>query len=218
MPQFGCFLTRSCAAILTSYEERRLLLNLKWLAKAKREALLRHLRDAVDQIADAAEDSDQLGVDALLAAFIGGAHVPSGYSALEQNFYGSPLSPSEHARWQDFARLAARCIPQGDEEHEDGAADIQVSVRPVVYIVSVGDENMVKIGFTKSIKSRLRALRTASPLEPIIHLMIDGTAELEAELHRRFEVDRVKREWFRFSEQIRHFIASQKSADRGPNW
>lgn len=81
---------------------------------------------------------------------------------------------------------------------------------PVVYVMSAGDPEFVKIGFTTSLERRLRSLRTASHVEPIVHVAIPGTRSLERDLHNRFASAHQKREWFRLTDEIAAFIASER--------
>lgn len=81
---------------------------------------------------------------------------------------------------------------------------------PVVYLISTDNPEFVKIGFTTRLDHRLKALRTASHVEPTIHLTIPGTRTLEGELHTRFEAARYNREWFRLTDEIKTFIASER--------
>jgi hypothetical protein len=89
-------------------------------------------------------------------------------------------------------------------------APAEKSLGPVVYVIGTGDPNFVKIGFTTNLKKRLRSLRTASHVEPIVHLAIPGTRSFEQELHTRFASDRHNREWFRLTKKIETFIASEQ--------
>lgn len=81
----------------------------------------------------------------------------------------------------------------------------------LVYLISLGDAGLVKIGFTTKIEHRLRAFRTATPGAITVHLTIEGPRSLEARLHRRFDVDHAGREWFRLSDEIRAFIEAEKA-------
>jgi hypothetical protein len=81
----------------------------------------------------------------------------------------------------------------------------------VVYLISAGDPQFVKIGFTTSLKRRLRSLRTGSHVEPIVHVAIQGTRSLERDLHNRFASAHQKREWFRLTDEIAAFIASERA-------
>ncbi|MEN3349894.1 MAG: hypothetical protein V7632_3529 [Bradyrhizobium sp.] len=80
----------------------------------------------------------------------------------------------------------------------------------VVYLISTDNPAFVKIGFTKRLEGRLRSLRTASHVEPTVHLTIPGTQSLERELHTRFAAARTNREWFRLTDDIKTFIASKR--------
>lgn len=84
---------------------------------------------------------------------------------------------------------------------------------PVVYLISTDNPEFVKIGFTTCLEMRLKSLRTASHVEPTIHLTIEGTRSLERELHTRFEAARYSREWFRLTDDIKTFIASAGSSE-----
>jgi hypothetical protein len=80
---------------------------------------------------------------------------------------------------------------------------------PVVYLISTDNPEFVKIGFTTCLERRLRSLRTASHVEPTVHLTIQGTQSLERELHTLFEAARYNREWFRLTEEIKSFIFTE---------
>ena len=116
------------------------------------------------------------------------------------------LSVTERREWAEFARVAARRIDGEDEPVAETGAD-----GPVIYFVSAWDAEIVKIGFTTSMRSRLRSLRTACPKAPRIHLLLKGTLLEERELHKRFEADRIRGEWFRLSAAIRAFIDKYKT-------
>lgn len=82
---------------------------------------------------------------------------------------------------------------------------------PVVYVISAGDPDFVKIGFTTCLEQRLKSLRTATHVEPIVHAVISGSRPLERELHRRFASARHSREWFRLTKEIEAFIAAARA-------
>ena len=82
---------------------------------------------------------------------------------------------------------------------------------PAVYVISAGDPKFVKIGFTTNFDQRLRSLKTASHVEPVVHLVIPGTRSLERDLHTRFASARHNREWFRLTDEIAAFIASERT-------
>lgn len=82
----------------------------------------------------------------------------------------------------------------------------------LVYLISTENPGFVKIGFTTSLEGRLKALRTASHVEPTVHLTLSGTVSLERQLHKRFEAARHSREWFRMTEEIKAFIAMERES------
>jgi len=88
----------------------------------------------------------------------------------------------------------------------------EISSGPVVYVISAGDPKFVKIGFTTNFEQRLRSLRTASHAEPTVHVAIPGMRSLERDLHNRFASAHQNREWFRLTDEIATFIASERSA------
>lgn len=174
------------------------------IRRAKKEALLLYLDDCVDAIREAAEDENGIA-DILLGGFIHDpfegrdeASTPRAQAILVQHFYGKPLSRSDVRKWIRIAVAAAKPIIIQD----------RAAAGPLVYLITLDDPSRVKIGFTKNIAQRLRSLRTASPIEPHIHLTINGDRRLESELHQRFKADRIRREWFRLSPEIVAFIAA----------
>ncbi len=88
----------------------------------------------------------------------------------------------------------------------------------VVYVISAGDPEFVKIGFTTNFEQRLRSLRTASHAEPMIHLTIAGRRSLERDLHARFASARHNREWFRLTDEIEAFVASERAKCESLRW
>jgi hypothetical protein len=177
---------------------------LRCLQKAKDEALRQYLADCIDQISAAAECDDGSAA-MLLGGFIADdftgrdeQSTPRAHATLVQYFYGKPLSHGQIRNWTRLARAAAKA-PNAED---------RASAKPVVYLISTGDPTMVKIGYSAHLSHRLRALRTASPVEPHIHLILDGDKRLEVELRQRFSADHVRREWFRLSPEIVAFIAA----------
>jgi hypothetical protein len=94
---------------------------------------------------------------------------------------------------------------------------LEASSGPVVYVISGGDAKFVKIGFSSNFKQRLRSLRTASHVEPTVHLVMPGTRSLERDLHERFAFARHNREWFRLTVEVKTFITSQRANYQGPS-
>jgi hypothetical protein len=80
-----------------------------------------------------------------------------------------------------------------------------------VYFVQVG--GFVKIGASDDVRARFRQLLCSSPYELVplgfIYGDPDGTDELEADLHARFDELRHRGEWFRLEPSLREFINQQ---------
>jgi predicted RNA-binding Zn-ribbon protein involved in translation (DUF1610 family) len=68
-----------------------------------------------------------------------------------------------------------------------------------VYLMKNTRNGFIKIGFSKNPKFREKTLQSE---EPEIELLasIEGTIDLEKELHARFSAYRIRGEWFRLSE------------------
>jgi Meiotically up-regulated gene 113 len=119
--------------------------------------------------------------------------------------FGYPKEPSSKSDCfdDDVRRQCLRVIDQiYSDKHRSG---------PVVYVISAGDLEFVKIGFTASFEQRLRSLKTASHADPVVHVVIPGTRSLERDLHARFASARQNREWFRLTPEIEAFIASERA-------
>jgi hypothetical protein len=167
---------------LPTMSERR-----AWLRKAKAEITRREIQERVDEIAEAHEMEDDLMVDVLVEAF------PKDLELHKR------LTPAQRQMWIDKASLAA-C----GRSNETAAREL------IVYFVACGDD-LVKIGHTTNLRSRLRSLRTATPKELRVLLVIPGARDLEQELHRKFEAHRVGREWFSRCDAIAEFISSHRT-------
>lgn len=166
---------------LPTMAERR-----KWLRKAKVEITRRKIQERVDEIAEAYESGDEIAVAVLVEAF-----------PKDLELHKSP-TPAQRQMWIDKASLAA-C----------GRSNEMAAREPIVYFISCGDD-LIKIGHTTNLRSRLRSLRTATPKELQVLLVIPGTRDDELELHRKFEAHRAGREWFSPCDAITEFISSHR--------
>ena len=71
---------------------------------------------------------------------------------------------------------------------------------------------MVKIGYSNNPHKRIEALKTSNPLELVMLLVIEGKHADEARLHKQFDKDHYRGEWFFLSDTIKEYIQSvQKS-------
>jgi hypothetical protein len=166
---------------LPTMAERR-----KWLRKAKAEIIRRKIQERVDEIAEAHELEDSVMLDVLLEAF------PKDLE-LHTN-----LTPVQRQMWIDKASLAA-C----------GRSNVVAAREPIVYFIACGDD-LIKIGHTTNLRSRIRSLRTATPKEPRVLLVLPGTRDDERDLHRKFELYGVGREWFSRCDAIMKFISAHR--------
>jgi T5orf172 domain len=150
------------------------------------------IQERVDEIAEAWDSEDPIMVEVLLEAF-----------PKDLEVYKDILSSSHLQKWIDKAALAA-C----------GRLNECESDQPVVYFVSTKqNQNLIKIGYTTNLASRLRSLRTSSPDELQIHLVIPGSREDEQKLHRQFSSLHIRREWFKRAQAIDDFIARHRASD-----
>jgi T5orf172 domain len=156
----------------------------KWLRKAKAEITRQKIQERVDEIAEAWENQDEVGIQVLMRAFP------------EDLKLHKTLTLPQRQMWIDKAGLAA-C----------GRINEIVAREPTIYFISA-DDDLIKIGYTTNLSARLRSLRTAHPKELRILLVVPGSRDDEQELHRRFAAFRVGREWFSRCKPIGDYIAS----------
>src|SRR3990167_7886868 len=71
-----------------------------------------------------------------------------------------------------------------------------------VYFIRAGEAGPVKIGFTRDIDARLRALQCAAHEKLRLIRQIVGGGAVEKWMHRRFSEHRIRAEWFHFSEEM----------------
>ena len=159
----------------------------KWLCKAKKEALQKDLQGRIENISEAWDNEDDCMVEVSLEAF-----------SEDIKNYKCQLSSSQEKFWLTKAALAA-C----------GKANEIGTYCSVVYFVSPGDD-LVKIGHTTNLKSRVRTLQTghSKPLE--ILLVLYGNRDFERQLHKRFSKQLKRGEWFRLSGEISKFIKDNR--------
>ena len=82
-------------------------------------------------------------------------------------------------------------------------------------------EQLVKIGYTEQrLKDRVSQLRTAAPNCRPLGNPIPGSRETEKKLHQQFDKYRVSREWFRYTGELKQYIAQvlNQSRDAEPEW
>lgn len=82
-----------------------------------------------------------------------------------------------------------------------------------VYFILNENKSLVKIGQTIRLKNRLSSLQTSSAenLCVIGRILTKRPERLEAKLHKRFAKDRVRGEWFRYSDELKSFISKENT-------
>lgn len=80
----------------------------------------------------------------------------------------------------------------------------------IYFVYSCG---RIKIGYTAELAARMSQFGTHSPMPPVLLLTIGACERDEAVYHQMFATDRVHREWFRLSYDLREFLDSQFDPD-----
>jgi hypothetical protein len=75
------------------------------------------------------------------------------------------------------------------------------------YVYFVTDGEYLKVGFSKSPKSRVKGLQTANPRELRTVAIIEGDELKESEIHARLNAHHVRGEWFRHCEEVDRLIS-----------
>lgn len=88
-------------------------------------------------------------------------------------------------------------------------------VEQIYFIQSVGG-GPIKIGWTKNVDARVRALQTSSAARLVVLGTCEGTRSLEAELHRRLAPHRHEGEWFLDCAEVRALMARLVGAGDAP--
>jgi hypothetical protein len=82
----------------------------------------------------------------------------------------------------------------------------------VVYFIRAGDA--VKIGHTKNVPSRLRALATASAVRLQVLATVPGGRDREDREHQRWSHLRIRGEWFRADEGLLRYAQDLATGPR----
>ena len=77
-----------------------------------------------------------------------------------------------------------------------------------VYFIEVVGRDLVKIGITQNVRTRLKTLDSSNPDELRLLRSIPGDAFTEETLLLKFDDLWVKGEWFRLTPELRSFIDS----------
>lgn len=82
----------------------------------------------------------------------------------------------------------------------------------MIYFIKANDR--VKIGYTLDPSKRIPSIQTSSPYKLEVLLIIDGTIELERELHKNFQEYKIAGEWFEYGERMESFVKENHENDR----
>lgn len=80
----------------------------------------------------------------------------------------------------------------------------------IYFVYSCG---RIKIGYTSELASRMSQFGTHSPMPPILLLTIGANEHDEVAYHEMFAADRMHREWFHLSYELRDFLDSKFEPD-----
>ncbi len=83
------------------------------------------------------------------------------------------------------------------------------------FIYAIGDDYLVKIGWSKHPKNRYSKIRADSPVDCQLFGVIDGSTEDEAKLHKHFRPWHLRGEWYFNDGLVANFIKTLSPAKRG---
>ena len=82
-----------------------------------------------------------------------------------------------------------------------------------IYFILSEKFNAVKIGFTRNnIEQRLKDAATWYPYDYDMIKMIEGTMIDERMIHRRFVKDKLRGEWFNYSDELKEYIENLENS------
>lgn len=84
---------------------------------------------------------------------------------------------------------------------------------PLVYFLEAVGLERVKIGWSDNHQTRIKNIQACSPAVLKLLCTEKGGRNREHFLHAMFAADRLHGEWFTFSDAIRNYIASNKTAE-----
>ena len=82
----------------------------------------------------------------------------------------------------------------------------------MIYYARINDK--IKIGYSHDPTSRISGLRTSSPYELVVELVLSGGYDKERDLHETFRHLRIRGEWFEYGDEIKAHIANNMADDR----
>lgn len=86
-----------------------------------------------------------------------------------------------------------------------------------VYFIGAAQSGAIKIGFTTGNPlRRLAALQTANCEDLVLLAVVDGSPQLEGEMHRRFAQNNVRGEWFDPTGALGEFVRNLRHGEPRP--
>ncbi|EQC1535416.1 GIY-YIG nuclease family protein [Clostridium botulinum] len=79
-----------------------------------------------------------------------------------------------------------------------------------VYFILDTSADLVKIGFTRNLKRRIKQLETSNCNLKLIYKIESCSMDYEYSLHHFFDLERVKNEWFSYGDSIKEWIKRDK--------
>ena len=70
----------------------------------------------------------------------------------------------------------------------------------------LGDEDFVKIGYSKDIVGRIETLQPGTPIDLELVGRMPGTIQMEQAIHKHFSHLRKRGEWFHFTDELWDFV------------
>jgi len=123
----------------------------------------------------------------------------------------SPLNPAE-TPGVDSPQVAPGAANRAGYS-SDSVQDLVAAILPraewdsVSRVYFIGCDGFVKIGFSDRLAARFAELQNSTPHDLEILVVLEGTRDLERELHARFAGLRHRREWFLKEGQLAELVA-----------
>lgn len=86
------------------------------------------------------------------------------------------------------------------------AANRTMLVKTKVYFIRTKNDNKVKIGIARKIKTRFGNIQSSNYEELVLMGYIYGGRILEKEIHQKFEKHRIRGEWFKLTKKVEREI------------
>lgn len=129
------------------------------------------------------------------------------------------FEPDRHGNDRWYYRRGTKRIRLGGQPGDETFARTydaahQAHGKPTKYVYFLRVGSRVKIGTTVNLKIRIAALKCAISRNASLTYAVRGDIRTEQHLHALFAADRLRGEWFRYSDQIKSWIAADKEQKR----